>query len=382
PEQQEHVRQLLDGGRGNDLEAAAQMVRDAFDDDGFERELQRLVGRPEADSRMQQRIGWLKGIPFRAILTTNFDGLLLGGLAGRDAYQQVLRPSDHRWWSGRFWDDSAAGPSLVKLHGDVAAEPPEAVFTRRDYRTRLYSDPAYTTFLRSVFATTTILYLGVSFTDAYLNELRSEILALLDYEGGDRPVAYALSSDVSGALSAHLLRHEGLGVISYENGPNGDHSGFDEYLETIFQHTNPTYLLGSLMHERRILWVDPRPANNAYGMQFLREAAGTARVDSDIVLEVETPADAIAALESGPVDLVITHWGHGESPAGTSNAEFLLQEIRSRDLRAPVIVFASGSHADENKRLALGLGAVAYVFRWESLFREMAEVLEPGTVTG
>mgnify|MGYP002388440496 CR=1 FL=1 len=85
-----------------------------------------------------------------------------------------------------------AGPPVVKLHGDLLAEPPDVVLTRRDYRQRLYGSPAYTTFLKSLFATSTVLYLGFSFTDAYLNELRSEILALVDYRTGDRPLAYAV----------------------------------------------------------------------------------------------------------------------------------------------------------------------------------------------
>jgi hypothetical protein len=46
-----------------------------------------------------------------------------------------------------------------------------------------------------------------------------------------------------------------------------------------------------------------------------------------------------------------------------------------------VIVFASAGHADENKRTALGLGAVAFIFEWSTLFREIDEVLRPGSET-
>ena len=67
---------------------------------------------------------------------------------------------------------------MVHLHGEI--EPSDsAVITRQDYRRRLHESPGYLTFLRSVMASYTILYLGFSFTDAYLNELRSEVRSML-----------------------------------------------------------------------------------------------------------------------------------------------------------------------------------------------------------
>lgn len=50
------------------------------------------------------------------------------------------------------------------------------MFTTQSYRRLLHATPAYRAFLRTLFATRNVLFLGFSFTDAYINELRSEIL--------------------------------------------------------------------------------------------------------------------------------------------------------------------------------------------------------------
>jgi hypothetical protein len=34
----------------------------------------------------------------------------------------------------------------------------------------------------------------------------------------------------------------------------------------------------------------------------------------------------------------------------------------------PVVVFASGDHVDENREVALRLGALEYTFAWDTLF--------------
>ena len=252
------VARLLELKSSRTLEAAAQVLRDELTEERFIEKLHAYLGRPETDESMRLRLLWLQGIPFRAILTTNFDGLLEGDVPGRDAYIRTLRPSDHRWWNRRFWDVEAPGPAVVKLHGDLGSDPPKGVvFTRRDYRERLYGDPAYTTFLRSIFATTAVLYLGFSFTDAYLNELRSEILALLEHQGADRPIAYALVNDVPDDEVAYLRRHEGIEVLTYDSSQGQDYTGFDHILRTLYESTNPRLALGRYLEGKRILWVDP-----------------------------------------------------------------------------------------------------------------------------
>lgn len=371
------IASLLEGGTGRDLEAAAQTLRDAIGEEAFGAALRDRLGDPPRNAVMRRRLELLNSIPFRAILTTNFDGLLQGMTPGREAYLGVLRPSGHRWFDRRYWHAARPGAAVVKLHGSIDL-PDGVVFTQRDYRRRLYESPGYATFLRAVMSTTTVLYLGFSFTDAYLNELRSEILSLLDHRGGDEPVAYAVVADATEAEAAYSLEHEGLHVLSYATGDGGDHSGFDAFLAEIHRLTDPRQLLGRILSGKRILWVDPSVTSNVFGMGFL-EAAATEAGGSTAIDEVASVEAALAEIETGGADLVVTRWGHGSGPDGQSSAEHLLGQIRARNLPAPVIVFASGEHADENKVRAMRLGATSYESTWEGLFQEIARVLRPGS---
>ena len=172
----------------------------------------------------------------------------------------MLRPEPFSWWSERYWEGTTGAPT-VKLHGDLGS--PEAddvvVLTRRDYRRRLYADVGYTGFLRSVMATNTVLYLGFSFQDAYLNELRSEVLSLLGHGTHSTPVAYAVVNDVAATTEADFLHHEGIQLLSYDSTGEPGHAGFDRYLDTIHSATNPLLQFGQRLERRRVLWVDPPP---------------------------------------------------------------------------------------------------------------------------
>lgn len=360
-----------------DYEAAAQVLRDEMTDDRFLQALRKRLAKPPTTETIERRLAWLRGIPFRAILTTNFDGILEGEVPGRAAYLSVLRPRQHRWFDRAYWDGLRPGPRVVRLHGDLRAEPPASiVLGRRDYRRRLHGDPGYQTFLRAVFATTTVLYLGFSFTDEYLNELRSEILALLDYRGGDEPIAYALVNDVPEARADFLQAHDGLCTLTYESQGGRDFTLFDRWLEALHEASSPVRRLGRLLAGKRLLWLDPNPANNLDGMRFLQEAAGT---HGCAITAVSNWAEAIGHLSHNPQDLVMSHWGHGRAQLADGRrcaaGERLLLEIRNHDLRAPVIIFSDRDYAAENKRAALALGAQAYVFEWSELYREIERVL-------
>jgi hypothetical protein len=371
PGTHEQVVRLTDSNpTSKNLEAAAQILKDNIGAQAFSQALKSVMPAPPF-VEMQQRLNLLKGIPFRSVLTTNFDGILPGIPIGRDAYQQVLRPSGHRWWDERFWK-SERGPEVVHLHGNVEAAE-GVVFTRSDYRRRIYSSPGYTTFLRAVMSTTTVLYLGFSFTDAYLDELRSEVLALLDYEGGDTPIAYALLHGVGADEIAYARSHEGIEVIPYS--ADSGHEEFDEFLAALHDRTNPKAILGGYLAQKRIGWVDPDEISIDLGMQFLESAAkGAAQID-----RFDSAVDAVNAAAENDFDLIVTRWGHGEGSTGEAVAVELLKEIRARDVRAPVVVFASGSHADANKRIAMGLGATSYEYSWEGLFQEVERIFTPGS---
>jgi CheY-like chemotaxis protein len=360
------------------FEAAAQMLQDAWSVELLTSRLDEAL-RPidPLPATMRDRLDWLRGIPFEAILTTNFDRLLVGNLATPEAFGELLRSPSGRWFQPRYWAREGHGAPVIKLHGDLAAKDPQLVFTRRDYRRRLYRDPTYAGFLRSVLATRTVLYLGFSFTDAYLNELRSETLAMLGFEPGAAPTAFAVMADVPADLAAYTRDHEGIHIFSYRTADDPTHTGLDRFLEALHARARPTARLGALLARRRLLWVDPQPDNNDFGRSFLLEASGTAGCE---IVAVATWRDALARLSAGPpFDLILTHWGEGRatrrSGAPCASAERLLEELTGCEERAPVIVFAGMRDFARRKRRALRAGAVAYAFEWERLFEVIEEVL-------
>ena len=65
---------------------------------------------------------------------------------------------------------------IIQIHGSVD-RPSTIVLSREGYRNLLYDCPNYRDFLKSTMMSRTILYIGFSFIDDYLNEIRSDVMA-------------------------------------------------------------------------------------------------------------------------------------------------------------------------------------------------------------
>lgn len=376
-------------GTAGALDAAAQMLQDTLGRETVRRHLETLLARPRLSKEMRRRLELLAGIPFRAILTTNYDGTLRGIAPDADAYRTVLRPPAPAWRSAAYWSPEESAP-IIKLHGDVGR--PEAenplVLTRRDYRRHLHQNPAYATFVRALMATSTILYLGFSFQDAYLNELRSETLALLGHEPGAAPVAWSVVNDVPDVIVQHFRDNEGIEMLSYDTSQQKDFSGFDDWLEAIYAATSPVVRFGHYLRERRILWLDPRPESYAEARTFFDRATRAAGPGGHAVVEVPSADTALRRIAGGRerFDLVITHWGDGDAvdDAGVAcpTAVKLLRSLRRRDVEVPVVVFSRDTEVPRRKAMALGLGAQGYCVSFQALFRTIESIFTPESETG
>lgn len=381
----EHVRNRVAEGTAHAYDEAAQILQDELGGE-FARSLREVLGTPQENQVMSRRLQLLRGIPFRGILTLNYDAVLDGDVTSPEAYRSFLRPRKHRWWADRFLTYQKGAP-VLKLHGDLT-RPETVVLTRRDYRRRLYADPAYMTFLRSVLSQQTVLYLGFSFADAYLNELRSEILSLFGQGGYDAPLAYAVISDVPEPTRDHFQRHEGVRVMTYDTSGDPTHGGFDRILSAIHERTDAVFRFGRMMQDKRLLWVDARPANNAPAYAFLARAVKSTGATGHTIEEARDAAEAVAKLASAraaatPYDLLITHWGTRRARDADGNsistAERLMYEMRAQDFRCPVLVFSIAEPANVRKPIALGLGAQGYYFTFGGLLRGIERVLADGS---
>jgi hypothetical protein len=323
------------------------------------------AGRPAV---MKRRLQLLEDIPFKAILTLNVDPLLRARTARRKKVPRaelsaatrwdVLR-GDLAWWEradpdGRF----DIRPPVLKLHGDANGSDKHApvVLARGDYRRLLYEDARYANFLRAVFSSHTVLFMGVSFTDAYLNELRSEILAFLQAKSNATPW-YAILEDKSPEVQGYFKEHEGIEVLAYDSKARPPFSGFDRWLEAIQAQTSPRSRLKTLLAGKRIVWVDKNVRQNAPGIVEL--------LDAGAELEVLNSAADLGPRHAS-VDLVLTCFGYRRGGAAAFD---VMARVNEWPERPPAMVFASGHNAEENRAAFLRRGGWEYASGWQELFR-------------
>jgi len=366
-----------------ELEAVAQILEDTTQQGSAEWEglVATAVTVKESHDNVKSRVRSLAEIPFRAVLTTNFDHVLDGVYVdeqqlGPRMYARVLRRQDG-WWSAADWSAPTERLSvpIVRLHGWAtgSVDRHAVVLSRASYRKKLYGDPQYLTFLRSTFAQYTLLFLGVSFTDAYLNELRSEVLSMLRDDNSDgQPWAYALMADAPEGLVQFMRRHEGIEVTAYQTTGQG-HAPFDNWLESLASETSPRGRIRRLLDGKRIVWVDANHANNnSYGLKVFGKA----------VVKLEGPGQLVPELHRDAAVLITRfgyrrgNWGSGSTPVEADALELLTQVDAWPD-RPPVIVFADPdpTHLDENRRQLLRRGAFEYTSQWPEFFQALERLL-------
>ncbi len=347
------VSRLLESGTATSLEIAGQLIQDGLGAEAFERALHEVVGSIDVNEpRLAARRRWLLEIPFHHILTTNFDSALTGEPPSETLFGEVLH-SDRPWWKRRDWLSEGPDTSrVIKLHGDANGDPGSnpVVLSRRAYRELLYKDRRYGDFLRTVFATRTLLFLGTSFTDAYVNELRSQVQALV----GQRSLSWAVLPDRSPEEQRYFEQHEGIGVLSYES--DEQHTGFDRWLEAIHDRTSTQARLRRLLGEQAVVWVDEQPENVGIGLERLRKAGAT--------VELLKSPDALEERRHAGAALVISQFGFERSIGFR-----VLARLSQWGERPPAVIFATGEHAAENRRAVLRRGGVEYCSDWQALFR-------------
>jgi hypothetical protein len=351
------------------LEAAGQLIQDAVGVTRFREAVSGALSVDESalDPRYLQRRRALREVPFRAILTTNLDPLLPGRMPSAEGYRKLLRDDSGGPWDPCYWP-GGAGPPVMQLHGSVGRE--QLVFARRDYRELLFGNPGYLTILRSLFATKTVLFMGFSFRDAYVDLLRAELLALIERPGeqsGESPpvLSYAMMTDLSEAEATYYREHEGMRVLWFEKTEH--FSGMDGLLEALGRKTNPLRRLQARLESARVLWFDPQPKNNVLAIQHLAGERGDCFYLATDVFE------AHRLLVDGHWDLVLTHWGHRDGQL--SSAQRLLDWMHRNAVHAPVIVFSQPDFGHLNKPLALAWGAMDMATSWVELFRAVSRVL-------
>ena len=352
-----------------ELEAVGQLIQDALGPVRFREAVSEALkvdndALPEA---YQRRRRCLLEIPFFAILTTNFDPLLSGKLPTPSTYRRLLRGHPRGPWDRRYWPGHG-DPEVVQLHGKVGTN--HLVFARRDYRELLFANPGYLTFLKALFATKTVVFMGFSFRDAYVDLLRSELIQLVEpprATSAEPPaLSYGFMTEISAAEARYYRDHEGMRVLYYP--PDNNHLGLDDLLERLAGLTNPVLRLAERLSRHHVLWLDPNPKNNRLAQDLLKVGEGSP------FMQVRTLDEAMGELQSDlNYELVISHWGYKRQ--GLAEGQELLDRMKDARVRCPVVFFSDNAFAAENRPVALRWGAADLTSSWVEFFQAIDRIL-------
>lgn len=388
------VVELARSSSSQDLDLAAQMLCDALGKERFEAGIRRqlTVNHEALPDQMKNRLKYLHAIPFAAIVTTNFDNLL-DGVDAQDTQQfgklaaRVLRqkPAQFERLEKIAFSEGENGTPILKLHGDVSRPGSTLVCTREGYRELLHGSSRYSAFLRTLFATHVVLFIGFSFTDEYLNSLRSEIVSMFANEHGE-PLCYAIFNDCHPVKQKALRLHDGLAVLNYSSKDGKDFSGFDVILNELHSKTNPMLSIGRQLDRRKIIWMH-QSWEEATESPFLkrclenanRTALGRCTFNTSVVSDAQSCMDA---LRKEPVDIIISVFDSPSAqiagPVGKGTID-LLEALRGLKKAPPVLVFGMPGNAhypmQDRKTDCIRRGARCYTSLFWELLQQMSDVM-------
>ena len=170
--------------------------------------------------------GLLSRIPFKSVITTNFDCFI----EKYRANSAVVYPDDLENSNNIDADQVNEIKYIYKIHGsyDKASS---IVLTKSDFRNLLFKKAKYKHQLKQIFLNNVVLFYGYSFNDPDIDFLLQEIMA--EYDGKTQK-HYALIPDIDEIKREYLQREYNLRVIPY-NTVNGSHIAANDFLKKIIE---------------------------------------------------------------------------------------------------------------------------------------------------
>merc|ERR1712194_259160 len=257
-DQYDFINDLIAGGSADSFDKAAQCIEDSLGKNSMQEEMSKLlaVNREAMPRAMQRRIKLFNDIPWRAVLTTNYDLCLEGPTPKCQdvgaSYIRALRQGSRS--IGEELLQKTQAP-VVKLHGCVNRG--NIVFTRNGYRDLLYRVGGYHVFLQSLMASRTLVSFGHSGSDAYINDMYSEIITM--FGQSDLPLRYSIDP-VSQGHASFAASYDSLNYITWDQATYG-WGGVDLILLKLRRATNIRIRMADLLRGRRILLVGSQSSN-------------------------------------------------------------------------------------------------------------------------
>lgn len=141
------------------------------------------------------------------VITTNYDDLLEQVVSAEALPYSIVRDD-------RDFPYSFGSNLLVKMHGDINSV--DMVLKEDDYLEYSNKHPLVESFIKSVFASKVVLFIGYSFSDINLKAIVQTVRNIL---GNNFQMAYLFSaSDHIHDSQRQYLKRKGINVISYSDG--------------------------------------------------------------------------------------------------------------------------------------------------------------------
>jgi hypothetical protein len=203
----------------------AQELSDSYGTGLFHNELGKIFEEVGAAPTDVHRL--LTEIPFRFVVTTNYDQLIENAYFPKfNRIPRIFTHQDTPDFADALWKEDFF---ILKAHGDLQKKS-SIVLTEKDYRTVVYSSPGYRALLAAIFTTKTILFLGASLSDP---ELQLLLRSLHDAFQGSGQYHFALisSEGFSETEAGHWRKNYNVRCIRYE--PSSGHPELIEFLKKI-----------------------------------------------------------------------------------------------------------------------------------------------------
>ncbi|HYV46661.1 MAG TPA: SIR2 family protein [Myxococcaceae bacterium] len=163
-------------------------------------------------------------LPFAAWITTNYDKLLeQAHFQVRGSVPKTLTHLDADTFGTLLFDGA---PFILKAHGDVD-KPESLIFTTRDYREMIHSNPAFQAVFSAILLTRAVLFVGYSLNDPDFRLLLDRQLTMFKKFVPER---YAVMAGVGDVEREVLRRTAQIKVIPY---PAGQHEQLVEFLRAL-----------------------------------------------------------------------------------------------------------------------------------------------------
>lgn len=168
----------------------------------------------------------LAKIPFKAVITPNFDDFIEKSNAQNGKYYKTLLPDE----ISIEGEDLGEALPILKIHGSYE-NPDTIVLNKAEFRELLFNKPQYNQTLKRYFINNSVLFYGYSFNDPDIDFILQEIMA--DKRGKTRK-HYAVLPDVGEIEAEYLLKEYNIQVISYSTEFYG-HLPARRFLESILK---------------------------------------------------------------------------------------------------------------------------------------------------